>query len=283
KVQNDHSLVPRSLRLEVVERLNERGEVMTPLDEASLKAAIEHLQKENVEAIAICLLFSFTNPDHERKVAEAARSAGFYVSVSSEVVPEFREYERTSTVVLNAYIGPLVDRYLAKLEEVLPKNLSFRIMQSNGGSISSATARQEAARTLLSGPAAGVVGAAFVAEASGFNRAITLDIGGTSTDVALIDGAITEATDGKIGGYPTKLPMIDIHTVGAGGGSVAWFDLGGALRVGPASVGADPGPAAYGRGGTEAAVTDAHVVLGRLIPDAFLGGAMQLNVECASN
>ncbi|MFL5665810.1 MAG: hydantoinase/oxoprolinase N-terminal domain-containing protein, partial [Ktedonobacteraceae bacterium] len=130
KVQKEPPLVPRSLRLEVVERLNERGEVMTPLDEASLKAAIEHMQKENVEALAICLLFSFTNPDHERKVAEAARSAGFYVSASCEVVPEFREYERTSTVVLNTYIGPLVDRYLAKLEEVLPKNIPFRIMQS---------------------------------------------------------------------------------------------------------------------------------------------------------
>jgi len=281
KVQKEPPLVPRSLRLEVVERLNERGEVMTPLDEASLKSAIEHMQKENVEAIAICLLFSFTNPDHEREVADAARSSGFYVSASYEVVPEFREYERTSTVVLNAYIGPLVERYLAKLEEVLPRNIPFRIMQSNGGSISSATARREAARTLLSGPAAGVVGAAFVAEASGFKHAITLDMGGTSTDVALIDGAITEATDGKIGGYPTKLPMIDIHTVGAGGGSIAWFDVGGALRVGPKSAGADPGPAAYGRGGTEPTVTDANVVLGRLIPTAFLGGTMSLDTNQA--
>jgi len=281
KVQKEPPLVPRSLRLEVVERLNERGEVMTPLDEASLKSAIEHMQKENVEAIAICLLFSFTNPDHEREVADAARSSGFYVSASYEVVPEFREYERTSTVVLNAYIGPLVERYLAKLEEVLPRNIPFRIMQSNGGSISSATARREAARTLLSGPAAGVVGAAFVAEASGFKHAITLDMGGTSTDVALIDGTITEATDGKIGGYPTKLPMIDIHTVGAGGGSIAWFDVGGALRVGPKSAGADPGPAAYGRGGTEPTVTDANVVLGRLIPTAFLGGTMSLDTNQA--
>src|SRR5437763_880906 len=281
KVQKEPPLVPRSLRLEVVERLNERGEVMTPLDEASLKSAIEHMQKENVEAIAICLLFSFTNPDHEREVADAARSSGFYVSASYEVVPEFREYERTSTVVLNAYIGPLIERYLAKLEEVLPRNIPFRIMQSNGGSISSATARREAARTLLSGPAAGVVGAAFVAEASGFKHAITLDMGGTSTDVALIDGAITEATDGKIGGYPTKLPMIDIHTVGAGGGSIAWFDVGGALRVGPKSAGADPGPAAYGRGGTEPTVTDANVVLGRLIPTAFLGGTMSLDTNQA--
>jgi N-methylhydantoinase A len=281
KVQKELPLVPRSLRLEVVERLNERGEVMTPLDEASLKVAIDTLQKERVDAIAVCLLFSFTNTEHEHKVTEAARAAGFYVSASYEVVPEFREYERTSTVVLNAYVGPLIDRYLAKLEEVLPRDIPFRIMQSNGGSISSATARQMAARTLLSGPAAGVVGAAFVAEAAGFKRAITLDIGGTSTDVALIDGAITEATDGKIGGYPTKLPMIDIHTVGAGGGSIAWFDVGEALRVGPGSAGANPGPAAYGRRGTEPTVTDANVVLGRLIPTAFLGGSMALDREQA--
>ncbi len=281
KVQKEPPLVPRSLRLEVTERLNERGEVMTPLNEASLEAAIGTMQKEHVEAIAICLLFSFANAEHERRLARAARLAGFYVSASSEVVPEFREYERSSTVVLNAYIGPLVDRYLAKLEVVLPGHLTFRIMQSNGGTISSATARQMAARTLLSGPAAGVVGAAFVAEASGFRRAISLDIGGTSTDVALIDGAISEATDGKIGGYPTKLPMIDIHSVGAGGGSLAWFDVGGALRVGPKSAGADPGPVAYGRGGTQPTVTDANVVLGRLIPNAFLGGAMSLDSEQA--
>lgn len=281
RVQKEPPLVPRALRIEVIERLNELGEVLIPLDEASLKAAIEQLQAANVEAVAICLLFSFANPAHERKVAGEARAAGFYVSASSEVLPEFREYERTSTVVLNAYVGPLIDRYLMRLEESLPRHTSLRIMQSNGGSISSATARREAARTLLSGPAAGVVGAAFVAEASGFKRAITIDIGGTSTDVALFDGAIVETTDGRIGGYPIKLPMIDINTVGAGGGSIAWFDLGGALRVGPGSAGAVPGPAAYGRGGTEPTVTDANLVLGRLIPEAFLGGSMSLNTAQA--
>lgn len=287
RVQKEPPLVPRSRRVEVFERLNERGEVLIPFDEMSLKAAIEQMQAANIEAVAICLLFSFANPDHERKVAAAARAAGFYVSVSSEVLPEFREYERTSTVVLNAYVGPLIDRYLKRLEDSLDKSGSYetrlRIMQSNGGSISSARARREAARTLLSGPAAGVVGAAFVAEASGFKRAITIDIGGTSTDVALIDGAIAETTDGKIGGYPIKLPMIDIHTVGAGGGSIAWFDAGGALRVGPRSAGADPGPAAYGRGGTEPTVTDANIVLGRLLPEAFLGGSMSLDPAQARN
>ncbi|HEU4793854.1 MAG TPA: hydantoinase/oxoprolinase family protein, partial [Nitrolancea sp.] len=226
----------------------------------------------------VCLLFSFANSDHERAVADAARAAGFHVSASFEVLPEFREYERTSTVVLNAYVGSLMDGYLGRLQSALPDGTALRIMQSNGGSISAETAQREAARTLLSGPAAGVVGAAFVADASGYPQAIGFDMGGTSTDVALIDGAITETTDGTIAGFPLKLPMIDINTVGAGGGSIAWFDSGGALRVGPVSAGADPGPAAYGRG-TEPAVTDANVVLGRLIPETFLGGTMTLDVE----
>jgi N-methylhydantoinase A len=281
RVQNVPPLVPRSRRVEVLERLNERGEVLIPLDEASLHKALADLQEAGVEAIAISLLFSFSNSQHEQTVAEAARSTGLYVSASCEVLPEFREYERTSTIVLNAYVGPLIDRYLERLERALPEQTVLRIMQSNGGSISSTMARREAARTLLSGPAAGVVGAAFVAQASNISQIIAFDIGGTSTDVALVDGVITETTDGKIGGHPTKLPMIDINTVGAGGGSIAWFDLGGALRVGPTSVGADPGPAAYGRGGTEATVTDAHVVLGRLIPNAFLGGTMRLDTDNA--
>lgn len=282
RVQKVPPLVPRELRVEVTERLNERGEVLTQLDEQSLQVALAVLQEAGVQAIAISLLFSFANPQHEQRVAEAARSTGAYVSASCEVLPEFREYERTSTVVLNAYVGPLIERYLLHLEQALPETAVLRIMQSNGGSISSTMARREAARTLLSGPAAGVVGAAYVAQAAGYDQIISLDIGGTSTDVALVDQAISETTSGSVGGYPTKLPMIDIHTVGAGGGSVAWFDLGGALRVGPASSGANPGPAAYGRGGTEATVTDAHVVLGRLLPDVFLGGAMQLDVDSAT-
>ena len=281
RVQGIPPLVPRERRMEVVERLDENGEVLIPLDEASLQAALQSLREAGVEAVAISLLFSFANPEHERRVAEVVRATGLYVSASYEVLPEFREYERTSTVVLNAYIGPLIDRYLARLEETLPTPTILRIMQSNGGSISCTMARREAARTLLSGPAAGAVGAAFVARASDISRIIAFDIGGTSTDVSLVDGDITETTDGKIGGYPTKLPMIDIHTVGAGGGSIAWFDIGGALRVGPVSAGATPGPAAYGRGGSSATVTDAHVVLGRLIPDAFLGGSMHLEAERA--
>jgi N-methylhydantoinase A len=281
RVERDPPLVGRELRVEVTERLDERGEVMIPLDTNSVDEAIAALRLAGAESVAVCLLFSFANPAHERAVVAAARAAGFHVSASFEVLPEFREYERTSTVVLNAYVAPIMDRYLGELQASLPDGAPLRIMQSNGGSISAATARREAARTLLSGPAAGVVGAAYVAEASGFERSITFDMGGTSTDVALIDGGITETSDGNIGGYPTRLPMIDIHTVGAGGGSIAWFDTGGALRVGPRSAGADPGPAAYGRRGVEPTVTDANVALGRLIPEAFLGGGMTLQVEAA--
>ncbi len=281
RVEREPALVDRAQRVEVTERLDERGDVLIPLDDASVDEAIAALKLADVESVAVCLLFSFANPKHERAVARAARAAGFHVSASSEVLPEFREYERTSTVVLNAYVAPIMDRYLGRLERSLPEGAPLRIMQSNGGSISAATARHEAARTLLSGPAAGVVGADYVASAAGFPRSISFDMGGTSTDVALIDGGVTETTDGRIGGHPSKLPMIDIHTVGAGGGSIAWFDSGGALRVGPSSAGADPGPAAYGRGGTEPTVTDANVVLGRLIPEAFLGGGMTLDRDAA--
>ncbi|MGA7673223.1 MAG: hydantoinase/oxoprolinase family protein [Nitrolancea sp.] len=281
RVEREPTLVPRDLRVEVTERLDELGDVLIPLDDDSVDEAVSTLARAGVDSVAVCLLFSFANPDHERRVALAARGAGLHVSASFEVLPEFREYERTSTVVLNAYVAPIMDRYLGRLEQSLPGAATFRIMQSNGGSISATTARQEAARTLLSGPAAGVVGAAYVASAAGFDRSISFDMGGTSTDVALIEGDVTETTDGSIGGHPTKLPMIDIHTVGAGGGSIAWFDSGGALRVGPRSAGADPGPAAYGRQGSEPTVTDANVVLGRLIPDAFLGGGMRLDREAA--
>jgi N-methylhydantoinase A len=281
RVERDPPLVSRDLRLEVIERLDERGNVLTALDQDSVVAAVRAASEAGVESVAICLLFSFANPEHERFVTEQVRAAGLSASASHEVLPEFREYERTSTVVLNAYVAPLMDRYLGTLEQSLPTETPLRIMQSNGGSISAGVARSEAARTLLSGPAAGAVGAAYVAEASGFSQTISFDMGGTSSDVALIDGDLIETTDGRVGGHPCRLPMIDIHTVGAGGGSIAWFDAGGALKVGPYSAGASPGPAAYGRGGTEATVTDANVVLGRLSADDFLGGGMTLDVEAA--
>ncbi len=281
-MRREPPLVPAKLRLEVRERLDERGYALLPLDHASMAEALAALAREQVESVAICLLFSFVNPEHERIIAEQARAMGLYVSASADVLPEFREYERASTVVLNAYVGPIIDRYLGRLEAGLPPGAPLRIMQSKGGSISAASARREAARTLLSGPAAGVVGAAFVAKASGFEQIISFDMGGTSTDVAHVSGTITETSEGSIGGYPMRLPMIDIHTVGAGGGSIAWFDTGGALRVGPASAGANPGPAAYGRGGTEPTVADANIVLGRLIPEHVLGGALPIDPDAAS-
>ncbi|HEX9037915.1 MAG TPA: hydantoinase/oxoprolinase family protein [Ktedonobacterales bacterium] len=274
-------LAPANLRLEVRERLDERGRALLPLDQVSVAGALATLARERVESVAICLLFSFANPEHERIIAKQAGAMGLYVSASADILPEFREYERASTVVLNAYVGPIIDRYLGRLEGGLQPGAALRIMQSNGGSISAASARREAARTLLSGPAAGVVGAAFMAKASGFEQIISFDMGGTSTDVAHIAGAITETSEGRIGGYPMRLPMIDIHTVGAGGGSIAWFDTGDALRVGPASAGANPGPAAYGLGGTEATVADAHIVLGRLMPEHVLGGALPIDPVAA--
>jgi N-methylhydantoinase A len=282
RVERDPPLVPRELRLEVTERLDERGNVLIELDDHSVSAAVEAAKNAGVDSVAVCLLFSFANPEHERTVTERVRATGLSASASHEVLPEFREYERTSTVVLNAYVAPLMDRYLGNLDQSLPEETQLRIMQSNGGSISAGVARSEAARTLLSGPAAGAVGASYVAEASGFQQTISFDMGGTSSDVALIDGDLTETTDGRVGGHPSRLPMIDIHTVGAGGGSIAWFDAGGALKVGPYSAGASPGPAAYGQGGTEATVTDANVVLGRLSAEDFLGGGMDLDVEAAS-
>ena len=275
-MRREEPLVPSNLRLEVRERLDERGHARTPLDPASVADALAALTRERVESVAICLLFSFVNPEHERAIAERARALGLHVSASADILPAFREYERASTVTLNAYVGPIIDRYLGRLEESLPPDVPLRVMQSNGGAISAATARREAARTLLSGPAAGVVGAAHVARASGFDQIISFDMGGTSTDVAHVAGTFAETSEGSVGGYPMRLPMIDMHTVGAGGGSIAWFDTGGALRVGPASAGAYPGPAAYGRGGTAPTVTDANIVLGRLVPEHMLGGALPI-------
>ncbi len=273
-------LVPDELRLEVTERVDHRGQVLTPLREEELPGLIRRLSDLNVESVAVCLLFSFARPQHEQIIARALRQAGFFVSPSSEVLPEFREYERASTTVINAYVAPIVARYLKRLEEELRAH-EFRIMQSNGGSIRAAEARREAVRSILSGPAGGVVGARHVARAAGFDRVITFDMGGTSTDVSLCDGEIRITTEAEIGGLPIRVPVIDIHTVGSGGGSIAYLDPGGALRVGPQSAGADPGPACYGCGGTQPTVTDANLVLGRLVPDHFLGGRMALDVEAA--
>ncbi len=268
-------LVPDRWRLEVDERVTYTGEVLKPLDPASLDPLVAFLQEEGVESVAVVLLFSFLHPEHERLIGERLRAAGFSVSLSSEILPEYREYERTSTTVVNAYVSPVMERYLGRLEAALTDD-ELRIMQSNGGSIGTAEARRNAVRCILSGPAGGVVGARYVAQMAGFHHIITFDMGGTSTDVSLCDGDIRVTTEAEVGGHPLRIPIIDIHTVGSGGGSIAHVDLGGALRVGPQSAGADPGPACYGKGESPT-VTDANVVLGRLPADYFLGGEMVLD------
>jgi N-methylhydantoinase A len=274
------ALVPPDLRFELVERVNHHGEPICPLDSVALEPLIEQLQAAGVTSVAVSLLFSFLYPEHEKLIADRLRRAGFFVSASHEVLPEFREYERTSTTVVNAYVSPVLDRYLGRLERGSGV-ADFRVMQSNGGSISAAQARREAVRCVLSGPAGGVVGAAYVAEAAGFSQLITFDMGGTSTDVSICLGAAQVTTESEIGGSPIHIPVIDIHTVGSGGGSIAYVDAGGALRVGPQSAGADPGPVCYGRGGQQPTVTDANLILGRLAADHFLGGQMTLNVSAA--
>lgn len=276
------ALVPPPLRFEVAERVNHRGEPICPLDPASLGPLIQQLQAAEVKSVAICLLFSFLYPQHEQLMADKLRQAGFFVSPSCEVLPEFREYERTGTTVVNAYVSPIMDGYLSRLERESGVK-DFRVMQSNGGSITTGQARREAVRCVLSGPAGGVVGARYVAEAAGFSQILTFDMGGTSTDVSLCPGAAQVTTESDIGGMPIRIPVLDIHTVGSGGGSIAYVDAGGALRVGPQSAGADPGPVCYGRGGQQPTVTDANVVLGRLVADHFLGGQMALAVPAAES
>ena len=273
-------LVPEALRLEIKERVDHQGNVVTPLDEDSIDDLCESLQDLNAESVAVCLLFSFAYPAHEQTITRFLREAGFFVSPSCEILPEFREYERASTTVINAYVSPVVDRYLHELEERL-EAADFRMMQSNGGSIRASQIRKQAVRSILSGPAGGVVGAFHVGKLAGYENVIGFDMGGTSTDVSLCAGEIRITKEGEIDRFPIRIPMIDIHTVGSGGGSIAYVDVGGALRVGPQSAGADPGPVCYGLGGTKATVTDANLVLGRLMPDYFLEGRMSLDSQAA--
>ncbi|HJN91149.1 MAG TPA: hydantoinase/oxoprolinase family protein, partial [Dehalococcoidia bacterium] len=279
-------LVPDDLRFEIDERIAADGSVLTPLTDTDIDAVLDRIAARNVDAVAICLLFSFVNPDHEKRIAQRALQRDMHVSVSHEILPEHREFERMSTTVANAFVAPAMARYLDALESGLNSRsdesapVRVRVMQSNGGSMSAADAGREAVRTVLSGPAGGVVGAFAAARASGFDDVITFDMGGTSADVSLCPGRILERTDLDIDGMPIKTPAVAVHTVGAGGGSIAWIDSGGALRVGPQSAGATPGPAAYGRGELPT-VTDAHTVLGRLRPQRFLGGAMPLHPDRA--
>ena len=275
-------LVPAPLRFELPERVDKNGTILISLDRDATDAVVSKLLEGEIESVAVCFLFSFLNPTHERQVGERIVALGGetapFVSLSSDVLPEYREYERTSTTVINAYVAPLMNRYLSGLERGL-EGRRLRIMQSNGGVISATSARALAARTALSGPAGGVVGAFELARMAGFDQVITFDMGGTSTDVSLCPGRIQETAEGSIAGLPLRLPIIDIHTVGAGGGSIARMDAGGALRVGPESAGSDPGPVCYGREeAQELTVTDANLVLGRMDASHFLGGRMALDL-----
>ncbi len=269
-------LVPAERRHEVPERISEDGEILTPLDEAAVRRAAEQMADQDVESVALAFLFSYRKADHEARAAELIREVlpDVPITQSSALLPEYREYERTATTVVNAYVRPQVARYLERLDDALGSR-SVRVMQSNGGTIGIDTAGEEAARLALSGPAGGVVGALGVAQRA-FDtespRIMTLDMGGTSADVALCDGAVPRTTEHTIADLPLRLPSTDIHTVGAGGGSIAHVDAGGSLRVGPESAGAEPGPVCYGRGGTAPTVTDAHLVLGRLAAEHVLGG-----------
>ncbi len=271
----------------MAERIAADGSVVTPLDEESLARAIARLEAEGVEAVAVCLLFSFVNPAHERRVAEALAEAmpGMPVSLSSEVDPVFREYERTVATAFDGYIKPVVDAYLARMERVLAEAAvpaPLQVMQSRGGLAAAEVARRRPVRLFLSGPAAGVIGAVAEGRRAGLDNLITIDIGGTSSDIALVrDGGVEVRQEVEIDGYRVRVPMLDLVTLGAGGGSVAWLDAAGGLRVGPRSAGAEPGPACYGRGGEEPTVTDASLVLGYVDPAYFAGGSLALEPALA--
>jgi N-methylhydantoinase A len=280
-------LAPRRRRIGIRERLDARGAVLTALDEAQVRAAVAALARQGVQAIAVCYLFAFVDPAHERRTREICREVAPEVSVSlsSDVDPTFREYERLCVTAFDAYLGPVVKRYLAGLREALRAQgvpALPLIMRSRGGIVSAALAAQEPVTLFLSGPAGGVVGASFAAERSGVRSFVSLDMGGTSNDVAMVqDGRPLITAEGAIGPYPVRTPMVDVSTIGAGGGSIAWIDGAGGLRVGPRSAGAEPGPACYGRGGDQATVTDASLVLGYLNPDRFAGGLMRLDRAAA--
>jgi len=281
-------LVDQKHRLGITERTTHRGKVLKTVTKAELEKLLSGIKKLGVDGIALSLLHSYANPANEKKVAKYLRPHGIPVSVSSEILPEFREYERTSTVVANAFLLPNVKSYMNALSASinnkhiagdnppgLVKKNRISVMQSSGGVISPGQAGEEPVRILLSGPAGGVVGSFKVARAMGYSKVISYDMGGTSTDVALCDGAPGFTTETSIDGIPIKVPMIDVTTIGAGGGSIAYVDTGGVLKVGPVSAGADPGPACYGKGALPT-VTDANVILGRIDPDWFLGGRMKI-------
>lgn len=279
-------LVDRHWRREAAERTLHTGEILKTLDEEALRATIRELLNEGVESVAICFLHAYANAENEEKALAVIRNEApdLPVSVSSDILPEFREFERMNTTVLNAYVQPGMDNYVSRLSErirSLGVDAPLTIMQSSGGMMTDRVAASRSVHTLLSGPAGGVLAAQFLAEATGELNVITADLGGTSFDVSVVEGGqFVTRTEGVIEGYPVKFPHIDIHTIGAGGGSIAWIDAGGALRVGPRSSGAVPGPVCYGRGGSNPTVTDAHAVLGR-VGAALSGGELKLDIEAA--
>jgi N-methylhydantoinase A len=278
-------LVPADLRFGVHERTSSDGEILEVPTPQELASLVNLLRNKSVEAVAVSLLFSFANSKNEIAVTTALEALAVPLSVSHHILPEFREYERTSTVVVNAYLQPVMQHYLENLDQRMRRlgaAAKVFVMQSSGGITTLSAAAREPVRTILSGPAGGVVGAAAVARRSGYDRIISFDMGGTSTDVALVDREAHASSQSEIAGLSVGVPMLDIHTVGAGGGSIARFDPAGALRVGPESAGADPGPICYGRG-FEPTVTDANLILGRLQPHRFLGGEFTLNLERTQN
>ncbi|HET7046273.1 MAG TPA: hydantoinase/oxoprolinase family protein [Gaiellaceae bacterium] len=300
RFEKPRPLVPRDRAVEVVERLGPAGEVLTPLDDASVRDAAAVLAREGVESVAVCLLHAYVNPEHEQRVGAilAEDLPGVPISLSSDVAPEFREYLRASTTVVNAVIRPVVERYLEGIERRLAAagvEAKLLVMQSSGGVFGSEAAARKPVFMVESGPAAGVIAAAHLGGTLGVGDILSFDMGGTTAKVGLIrDGQPSVTKDYAVGaqagagvgsmslsGYPVRTPVVDLVEIGAGGGSIAWIDSGGLLRVGPRSAGADPGPVCYGRGGADPTVTDANVVLGRLNPAYFLGGGMRLDVEAA--
>jgi N-methylhydantoinase A len=279
--------IPRHLRFEVSERTLYDGKILRPLDEEEIRVIAGKLKKAGIKGVAVCLLHSYANPAHEKRIKEIFKNRypEAVVSTSHEILPEFREYERMSTTVINAYVMPIIDRYLQDLQRMMREEgltAELNVMQSNGGVMTSRSAGEKSVHTILSGPAGGVMGSLAIGTQIGMKNLITVDMGGTSFDICLIHGGKIHFTkESEIGGHPIKIPMIDIHTIGAGGGSIAWIDPGGALRVGPQSAGANPGPVCYRLGGEEPTVTDANLVLGRLDPGYYLGGEMSLDAEAA--
>lgn len=284
-----YPIVRRRYRLTVPERITGDGSVLVPLDEERAREQVRKLKEAAVDAVAVCFLFSFVNPAHEARVAEIVREEfpEAFLSVSSEVLPQYREYERFSTVCLNAYIGPKVASYVRRLEEELESmqvRTGLHLMTSASGVATAEGAVARPVNLLMSGPVAGVVGGIWAGKQAGYDNVITLDVGGTSADIGLAQEGrlrMKHLLDTKVGPYQAMIPMVDVDTIGAGGGSIAYVDSGGIFRVGPRSAGADPGPAAYGRGGTEATATDAMVNLGWLLPETFLGGGMKLRADLA--